>query len=78
MAQLASALAWGARGRLFESDHPDNYRMGVCDYADPLFFKSFANNCKRTLSMIGVDHKLLDISGIVFSYTSSDSAMRIL
>ena len=24
VAQLASALAWGARGRLFESDHPDN------------------------------------------------------
>jgi len=23
VAQLASALAWGARGRLFESDHPD-------------------------------------------------------
>jgi hypothetical protein len=24
VAQLASALAWGARGRLFESDHPDS------------------------------------------------------
>ena len=24
MAQLASALAWGARGRPFKSDHPDN------------------------------------------------------
>ena len=24
VAQLASALAWGARGRKFESSHPDN------------------------------------------------------
>ena len=23
VAQLASALAWGARGRMFESSHPD-------------------------------------------------------
>jgi hypothetical protein len=26
VAQLASALAWGARGRLFESDHPDKLK----------------------------------------------------
>ncbi len=26
MAQLASALAWGARGRPFKSDHPDRFR----------------------------------------------------
>ena len=25
VAQLASALAWGARGRKFESFHPDNF-----------------------------------------------------
>jgi len=28
VAQLASALAWGARGRLFESDHPDKRNQG--------------------------------------------------
>ena len=27
VAQLASALAWGARGRLFESDHPDKWEL---------------------------------------------------
>jgi hypothetical protein len=46
VAQLASALAWGARGRLFESDHPDEDRMRVCSDADPLsfnvIFKQFA------------------------------------
>ena len=26
VAQLASALAWGARGRKFESSHPDNFK----------------------------------------------------
>ena len=26
VAQLASALAWGARGRKFESSHPDGSR----------------------------------------------------
>ena len=26
VAQLASALAWGARGRKFESFHPDNFK----------------------------------------------------
>ena len=30
MAQLASALAWGARGRLFESDHPDEEGQVYC------------------------------------------------
>ena len=28
VAQLASALAWGARGRKFESFHPDNFSKG--------------------------------------------------
>ena len=35
MAQLASALAWGARGRLFESDHPDNIGGG---YSAPFLY----------------------------------------
>jgi hypothetical protein len=26
VAQLASVLAWGARGRVFESHHPDNFK----------------------------------------------------
>jgi len=29
VAQLASALAWGARGRPFESDHPDKERGSI-------------------------------------------------
>ncbi len=29
MAQLASAFAWGAKGRLFESDHPDYSYLSV-------------------------------------------------
>ena len=41
VAQLASALAWGARGRLFESDHPDKKtERGVAIYAIPLFLSS--------------------------------------
>jgi len=35
VAQLASALAWGARGRLFESDHPD--KLGGGGLICPLF-----------------------------------------
>lgn len=30
VAQLASALAWGARGRKFESSHPDNITKRWC------------------------------------------------
>ncbi len=29
VAQLASALAWGARGRPFKSDHPDRKKKPV-------------------------------------------------
>jgi len=29
VAQLASVLAWGASGRPFESDHPDNFKLSV-------------------------------------------------
>jgi len=34
VAQLASALAWGARGRPFKSDHPDKKRGGgfICPF----------------------------------------------
>ena len=52
MAQLASALAWGARGRLFESDHPDKDMMRVCDNADPLYFYLFVHSLHTTLSDI--------------------------
>jgi putative endonuclease len=38
VAQLASALAWGARGRLFESDHPDECE-GADSSAPYLLFK---------------------------------------
>ena len=31
VAQLASALAWGARGRKFESSHPDESKENGCD-----------------------------------------------
>jgi len=38
VAQLASALAWGARGRLFESDHPDKSKMRLSKLPKALFF----------------------------------------
>ena len=37
VAQLASALAWGARGRKFESFHPDEKERG--DIVASLFFR---------------------------------------
>jgi hypothetical protein len=40
VAQLASALAWGARGRLFESDHPDNKKAHLSYYLIDGFFVS--------------------------------------
>jgi len=39
VAQLASALAWGARGRLFESDHPDS-KKNASDENQKHFFSS--------------------------------------
>lgn len=40
MAQLASALAWGARGRQFESGHPDNSGSQLVLYRPADFFAS--------------------------------------
>jgi len=40
VAQLASALAWGARGRLFESDHPDKLKIQLSNYQIIGFFVS--------------------------------------
>ena len=37
VAQLASALAWGARGRLFESDHPDRIRRNPVNRMKAVF-----------------------------------------
>ena len=37
VAQPGSVLAWGARGRWFESSHPDFYTASI---ANPIFFKS--------------------------------------
>ena len=37
VAQLASALAWGARGRKFESSHPDETGKGPSALAEGLF-----------------------------------------
>jgi hypothetical protein len=48
VAQLASALAWGARGRLFESDHPDR----VCE--DPK--KSGVQFCVQSKDKIQTVH----------------------
>jgi hypothetical protein len=42
VAQLASALAWGARGRPFKSDHPDKDEKRVCDDANPFLINLFA------------------------------------
>ncbi len=38
MAQLASALAWGARGRKFESSHPDRDKTQSTDKQLVAFF----------------------------------------
>lgn len=35
VAQLASALAWGARGRMFESSHPD--KIEKADFRSAFF-----------------------------------------
>jgi len=45
VAQLASALAWGARGRLFESDHPDIEKMRVCDEQALFYFRDLHTIC---------------------------------
>ena len=37
MAQPGSALAWGARGRKFESCHPDSIRTRVSELSGTLF-----------------------------------------
>jgi len=50
VAQLASALAWGARGRPFKSVHPDKDRMRVCDKQALFLYKPFANNLQTFLS----------------------------
>ncbi len=38
VAQLASALAWGARGRPFESVHPDRLKSLQINNLQALFF----------------------------------------
>ena len=40
VAQLASALAWGARGRKFESFHPDEKKRD--DFGHLFFFMVFS------------------------------------
>jgi hypothetical protein len=37
VAQLASVLAWGARGRKFESSHPDLEKQGFQVFWKPFF-----------------------------------------
>jgi hypothetical protein len=37
VAQLASVLAWGASGRPFKSDHPDQQRAGIQQWIPFLF-----------------------------------------
>ena len=39
VAQLASALAWGARGRKFESSHPDIEKGSMVSAVLFFFFK---------------------------------------
>ena len=43
VAQLASALAWGARGRKFESSHPDesNGKTAVMKVTAVFFYSRF-------------------------------------
>ena len=49
VAQLASALAWGARGRKFESSHPDQIKKR----RDCVSFFLFQNKHQRDWIMIG-------------------------
>src|SRR5664280_293517 len=51
VAQLASALAWGARGRLFESDHPDIKKTQLSFHQTVAFFYNhFVSSLQRSTS----------------------------
>ena len=50
VAQLASALAWGARGRKFESSHPDHKKRDV--FAS-LFLCLFQRKYQRYWIVVG-------------------------
>jgi len=41
VAQLASVLAWGARGRPFKSDHPDRRNRGLENSIPLLFYEMY-------------------------------------
>ena len=49
VAQLASALAWGARGRKFESSHPDesNGKTAVMKVTAVFFYSKFKVQSSR-------------------------------
>ena len=59
MAQLASVLAWGARGRKFESSHPDVQKKGNPNGLPFLFFCIFAPNKNIIHPNINTMKKLL-------------------
>ena len=52
VAQLASALAWGARGRKFESFHPDETTKKGNDRVIPFFVLGF----RGQVSVVRIDN----------------------
>ena len=50
VAQLASALAWGARGRKFESSHPDIEKGSMVSAVLFFFLNSTANQPPQSKS----------------------------
>ena len=54
MAQLASALAWGARGRPFKSDHPDKKRAKMSSFLFMVMrcFQFFQEEIKKVLQCL--------------------------
>ncbi len=51
VAQLASALAWGARGRPFKSDHPDSrINRAFRNSENPIYFAWFKHGLNNFVS----------------------------
>ena len=73
VAQLASALAWGARGRKFESSHPDESKENGCDESHVRFLFVETQNLaslqkKNTTTRIFYFEKMY-LCGLKFVFT---------
>ena len=64
VAQLASALAWGARGRLFESDHPDKLMIRELELFRLFFFANiFTQRYRQVIVFNDLSLVVVVISG---------------